>query len=258
MAEKTKKKKAGKAASQAAVGSPVKKQGIFRRVLRLKPVKWVLRVLIILCLLPFLLTLIYKIEATRPISTLMLGGYASLNKVERKWVSIDDVAPVLINSVMMSEDGQFCAHNGVDWAALNQVIDDALEGEKTRGASTLTMQTAKNLFLWNSRSYIRKGIEVPLALYLDAVLAKRRIMEIYLNIAEWGKGIYGIEAASKHYFGRSAKKLSRNQAALLAVTLPNPKVRNPNKPTKSLRRVANVVQKRAQKAGAYVKCINSK
>ncbi|MFK7902569.1 MAG: monofunctional biosynthetic peptidoglycan transglycosylase [Nitratireductor sp.] len=217
--------------------------------------KWVLRIIAILVLLPFVLSLLYKFNFINPVSTLMLGRYASLQKVERTWVPLEDIAPVLRNSVIMSEDGKFCAHNGVDWAALNTVIDSALEGEKTRGASTLTMQSVKNLFLWNSRSYIRKGLEVPLALYFDAVLSKRRIMEIYLNIAEWDEGVFGIEAASQKYFKRSAKKLSAKQASLLTVTLPNPVGRNAAKPTKSMRRVANIVAKRARQAGAYVKCL---
>src|SRR5690606_19877166 len=97
---------------------------------------------------------------------------------------------------------------GVDWKAFNLVLEDAFAGEKARGASTIPMQTAKNLFLWNGRSYIRKGIALPLALYIDWVLPKRRIMEIYLNIAEWGPHIYGAEAAAQYHFGRSARDLS--------------------------------------------------
>lgn len=227
----------------------------FKRLRSTKLYKWLFRLLILIIIAPFVLTLLYKIEGVQPVSTLMLGHYFSSKSVKRDWISIDDVAPVLRNSVVMSEDGKFCNHNGVDWDALNKVIDDALDGEKTRGASTLTMQTVKNLFLWNSRSFIRKGMELPLSLYFDAVLSKRRIMEIYLNVAEWGNGIFGIEAASKHYFGKSAKRLSANQAALLTVALPNPHLRNPQKPSKSLRRLANIVQKRAKQAGAYIGCL---
>jgi membrane peptidoglycan carboxypeptidase len=105
-----------------------------------------------------------------------------------------------VNSIIMSEDGQFCSHWGVDWGALNAVLDR--EGGPSRGASTIAMQTVKNLFLWSSRSYIRKGLEIPLAYYADFILSKRRIMEIYLNIAEWGPGIFGAEAAAQHYFNK--------------------------------------------------------
>jgi monofunctional biosynthetic peptidoglycan transglycosylase len=171
-------------------------------------------------------------------------------------VGLDEVAPVLAHSVIMSEDGQFCAHRGIDLAELKLVIDDAIAGEGARGASTITMQTVKNLFLWH-RPFValRKIMELPLAVYFDLVVPKRRIMEIYLNIAEWGPGIYGVEAAARHHFGRPAKDLTRRQAALLAVTLPNPSTRNPAKPGPGLRRLAGVIEKRATKAGGYVGCL---
>ena len=130
---------------------------------------------------------------------------------------------------MVSEDGQFCAHHGVDWGELDKVLDDS-DGP-SRGASTIAMQTVRNLFLWTSPIYVRKALEIPIALYADLIWTKRRMMEIYLNIAEWGPNIFGIEAAAQHYFGRSAKDLTANQAALLAVTLPNPTGRNPAKPS---------------------------
>ena len=206
----------------------------------------------IVVLIPVVLTLVYSY--LNPISTLMLGRYVSGKSVERQWVALDEISPVLVHSVLMSEDGKFCLHSGVDWEALNQVIDDAIEGERTRGASTLSMQTVKNLFLWPGRSYIRKALELPLALLADLVWTKRRMIEIYLNIAEWGEGIFGIEAAARFYFKRSAKKLSARQSALLAVSLPNPKYRNPAKPGKKLRRLAKNIERRAYQSGAYVQC----
>ena len=160
----------------------------------------------------------------------MLGRWLLLQPVERRWVPIEEVAPIAWQSIIMSEDGQFCSHHGVDLRELNAVIDDAMEGEKTRGASTITMQLAKNLFLWNGRSFLRKVMELPLAIYLDIVLPKQRIMEIYLNIAEWDTGVFGIEAAAQHYFKRPASQLSARQAALLAVTLPAAGGRDPSKP----------------------------
>jgi monofunctional biosynthetic peptidoglycan transglycosylase len=187
----------------------------------------------------------------------MLARMFTGQSVDRRWIKLDDIASVVPQSVIMSEDGQFCSHRGVDWDELTAVIDDALDGEKTRGASTLPMQTVKNLFLWPQRSFIRKGFEIPYAIFADAVLPKHRIMEIYLNIAEWDEGIFGIEAASRHYFNRSASKLSRRQAALLTVTLPNPKKRNPAKPSRSLNRLAKIVEKRATQSGAYIKCLEN-
>ena len=185
----------------------------------------------------------------------MVARLVSGKTVVREWVSLDNINPVLVHSVMMSEDAKFCAHHGIDYAALNQVIDDALEGEKTRGASTLSMQTVKNLYLWHGRSYFRKILELPLALLTDYVWGKRRMIEIYLNIAEWGEGIFGIEAASQHYFKRSSKNLNARQSALLAVALPNPKWRNAAKASKNLRRLARKIEQRAYQSGAYIKCL---
>jgi monofunctional glycosyltransferase len=220
--------------------------------------RWLRRLAIVLAvivLLPFALTLLYAVPGVRPVSLLMAGDVVTLRGYDRQWVPLEDMGKALPHSVMMSEDGQFCFHRGVDWGELNAVINDALAGEPARGASTIPMQTVKNLFLWHGRSYIRKALEVPLAIYFDLVLPKRRIMEIYLNIAEWGPNIYGAEAAAQHYFGRPAKELSARQAALLAATLPSPATRNPARPGPGMERIASVVQRRASRAGGYVGCL---
>ena len=211
--------------------------------------------LILIAMIPAALGLLYRVEPIHPVSTLMLARWASGQKVDRRWVEIEDVAPIMVYSAIMSEDGQFCSHRGVDWAELNAVIDDALDGSATRGASTIPMQTAKNLFLWNGRSFLRKAMEIPLAFYLDGVLSKRRIMEIYLNIAEWDDGVFGVEAAARTYFGKSAADLTPRQAALLAVTLPAPKARDPGRPAPGLQRLARLIEKRAAKSGGYVGCV---
>jgi len=217
----------------------------------------ILRIAMIAALVPVVLTILYLPSFVHPVSTLMLKDLATLQGYDRRWVPLEDVAPVLAHSVIMSEDGQFCSHLGVDLAELKVVIDDAISGERTRGASTITMQTVKNLYLW-ARPFetLRKVVELPLAVYVDLVMSKRRIMEIYLNIAEWGPGIYGIEAAAQHHFGRSAKNLTRRQAALLAVSLPNPITRNPGKPGPGLRRLASVIEARAARSGAYIGCLD--
>ncbi len=206
-------------------------------------------------LLPYVLIILYAPSFIHPVSTLMLRDLALLRGYDRQWVSFDEISPNLVQSVMMSEDGQFCIHDGVDWVQMRGVVNDALEGESTRGASTIPMQTAKNLFLWNGRSFIRKGMELPLALVADFVWSKRRMMELYLNVAEWGPGIYGAEAAAQHHFGVSAAKLSRRQAALLAVSLPNPFERNAGKPGRGLRRLASLIERRAGRSGEYIKCL---
>ncbi|MEZ5871286.1 MAG: monofunctional biosynthetic peptidoglycan transglycosylase [Nitratireductor sp.] len=229
--------------------------GLIRRLWRYRLARYLMVALAIVVMLPAVLGVIYRIEPVRPVSTLMLGQWLSGGSVDRRWVEIDDVAPVLVHSVIMSEDGQFCGHHGVDFKELNAVISDALDGEKPRGASTITMQTAKNLFLFNSRSILRKAAEIPIAIYLDVVLPKKRIMEIYLNIAEWGDGVFGVEAAAQKYFKRPASQLSARQAALLTVALPNPFVRNPAKPGSGMRRLASLIERRAAKAGGYVGCV---
>lgn len=211
--------------------------------------------LLVLCALPYVLIVLYRVDFIHPVSTLMLRDLVLLRGYDRQWVSFEDISPQLVQSVMMSEDGQYCFHGGVDWVQLNAVIDDALEGEASRGASTIPMQTAKNLFLWNSRSFLRKGLEVPLAMAASTVWSKKRMMEIYLNVAEWGPGIYGVGAAAEHHFGVPASKLSARQSALLAVSLPNPIERTAGKPGRGLRRLAGVIERRARQSGGYINCL---
>ena len=214
------------------------------------------KIIVALIAAPLILTLVYALPFVRPVSTLMLWDLVTFNGYSREWKSIDDISPNLKYSVIMSEDGQFCRHHGIDLGELRGVVEDALEGESPRGASTITMQVAKNLFLWNGRSLIRKGLELPLAAYIDLVLSKRRIMEIYLNIAEWGPGgIYGAGAVAKHHFNANAASMTRRQAALMTVTLPNPILRNPAKPTRGMSNIARIVERRARVSGDYVGCL---
>ena len=223
---------------------------MLRRVLT-----WLLAIAVVVLGLPYLLIPLYAVPQIHPVSTLMLAETVSGRSYERRWVSFEDIAPVLVQSVMMSEDGQYCAHSGVDWQALNLVIDDALDGEATRGASTIPMQTAKNLFLPPVRSVLRKALEIPMAMWMDLVWSKRRLMEIYLNIAEWAPGVYGVEAAAQAYFGVPAAKLTARQSALLAVTLPNPIKRNAAKPSRGMQKLARVIEARARQSGAYITCL---
>ncbi|MCI9867915.1 monofunctional biosynthetic peptidoglycan transglycosylase [Rhizobium skierniewicense] len=218
-------------------------------------VRRVLLILLALLVLPYLLIPLYALPFVRPVSTLMLAELVTFQGYDRRWVPLEKISPRLVQSVMMSEDGQFCSHGGVDWNQMQTVVSSALEGESTRGASTIPMQTAKNLFLWNGRSFLRKGLELPLAVASDFIWSKRRMMEIYLNVAEWGPGIYGIEAASQHHFKVSASKLSARQAALLAVSLPNPIDRVASKPGRGMQRLAGLIERRARGSGAYVRCV---
>jgi monofunctional biosynthetic peptidoglycan transglycosylase len=252
---------AGQAQSEPANGGTARPASTprWRVWLTLHRRVWLRRVAAALALiiaLPFVLTLLYALPFVRPVSTLMVWDLVTLQGYSRDWRAIDDISPNLKHSVVMSEDGQFCSHHGIDLRELKGVVEDALEGESPRGASTITMQVAKNLFLWNSRSLVRKALELPLAVYIDLVLPKRRIMEIYLNIAEWGPdGIYGIGAGASHHFGVDAASMTRRQAALLTVTLPNPIVRDPARPTRGMTNVARLVERRARNAGDYVGCL---
>ena len=211
---------------------------------------------VVLLLLPYALIPVYRIGIVRPVSTLMISDLMTFQGYDRRWVDFDAISPNLVRAVMMSEDGQFCAHHGVDWGQMRGVVEDALAGEATRGASTIPMQAVKNLFLWNSRSMIRKGLELPLAIVADFVWPKRRTMEIYLNIAEWGPGIYGAEAAAQYHFKVPAAKLTARQAALLAVALLNPSERIAGKPGRGLKRLASVVERRARQSGEYITCLD--
>ncbi|MEA2889895.1 MAG: monofunctional glycosyltransferase [Bradyrhizobium sp.] len=206
-----------------------------------------LMVLLVL-LLPYLLTPLYR--AGHPVSTLMAWRWITGAPVSRQWVDLASMSQALPRSVVASEDAKFCSHHGIDWDALRDVIDDAEDGELARGGSTITQQVAKNLFLWQSRSFVRKALEFPLALWIDLVLPKQRILEIYLNIAELGPfGQFGAQAGSAYAFGRPASSLTPREAALLAAILPNPVVRSARNPGPGVRRWAGIYLVRAQAAG---------
>ena len=203
-----------------------------------------LLILLAALLLPYLLAPLYR--AGHPVSTLMVWRWLTGAPVSRQWIDFSAISPSLPRSVVASEDAKFCSHHGIDWDALRDVIDDAEEGEVTRGGSTITQQVAKNLFLWPGRSVVRKGLELPLAMWIDLVLPKQRILEIYLNIAEFGpSGQFGAEAGSMYAFGRPAATLSAREAALLAAILPNPVRRSARNPGPGVRRLAGTYTARA-------------
>lgn len=153
------------------------------------------------------------------------------DNVRQQWVRLSDISPWMPLAVVASEDQRFPEHWGVDVNAIKTAVADFRRGDGLRGASTITQQTAKNLFLWNDRSFARKALEAGLAMSLEAIWPKRRIMEVYLNVAEFGEGIYGVEAASQAYFGTSARHLTSGHAARLAAVLPNPKVFDARSPS---------------------------
>jgi monofunctional biosynthetic peptidoglycan transglycosylase len=178
---------------------------------------------------PYLLTLLY-VFVDPPFSALMFRHVLTGGAVTYEWRDLDRISPNLIAQIITSEDGRFCQHHGVDWTALDRAADAVVDGKPKGGGSTITMQTAKNLFLWNRPAVLRKPFEIPLALFMDFVLGKSRVLEIYLNIVEWAPGVYGAEAAAQHHFGKSADDLTPQEAAQLAAALPNPKRRNAGNP----------------------------
>jgi monofunctional biosynthetic peptidoglycan transglycosylase len=214
----------------------------------------VLVIALVLVALPYLLVPIYRFVT--PVSTLMVARWVTGRNVARAYMPIERLAPILPLSVLVAEDDRFCSHHGIDWQEIHAAIEEAGDLSEARGGSTITQQTAKNLFLWPGRSFLRKALEFPLALWIDLVLPKRRIMEIYLNIAEWGpNGEFGAEAGARAAFGKSAADVDRREAALLAAILPNPVRRSARRPGPGVRRLAGIYEARARSGSALAGCI---
>ena len=159
------------------------------------------------------------------------------------WVSIDNISPNLQKAVISSEDGKFFEHNGFDFSAMQKAFEKNQKGKKIRGGSTISQQTAKNVFLWPGRSYIRKGFEAYFTFLIELMWSKKRIMEVYLNSIEMGDGVYGAEAASKHWYHKQAKNLSKYEAAGIAAILPNPRKYNPIRSTNYMNRRKATISK---------------
>lgn len=174
-------------------------------------------------------------------SALMLQRWVEAHAAGRSfrlrydWVPARQIAPSLRAAVVASEDQRFFEHGGFDWKAMRSALGEWRDGEKLRGASTISQQVAKNLFLWPGRSFLRKGLEAWLTLWIEWLWPKQRILEVYLNVAELGDGVFGAEAAARRYFGTSAARLSAHESALLAAMLPSPRRSNPANPSRFLR-----------------------
>jgi monofunctional biosynthetic peptidoglycan transglycosylase len=212
----------------------------------------ILLIAVLVLALPYAVAPFYAVG--QPVSALMMWRRLTGQAVERRWIALEEMAPALPRSVVAAEDARFCSHRGIDWNSLQDAIEDAQDGEAARGGSTISQQLAKNLFLWPGRSVVRKALEAPLALWIDLVLGKTRVLEVYLNVAEMGpSGEFGAEAGAQAAFGRSAADLSAREAALLAASLPNPVARNAARPGRGLLRLAGTYAARAQ-APALQRC----
>jgi monofunctional biosynthetic peptidoglycan transglycosylase len=211
--------------------------------------------LALVLLLPYLIVPLYRV--VDPVSTLMVWRWTTGARVVRSKVPLERIAPILPATVVASEDARFCSHHGVDWEEIRDALEEADDLAEARGGSTITQQLAKNLFFWGGRSYVRKALELPLAFWMDLVLPKRRILELYLNIAEWGpSGQFGAEAGARYAFGKQARDLNARESATLAAILPNPHRRSARLPGPAVRRLAGVLEARARSAD--VSCLRAR
>ena len=189
-----------------------------------------------------------------PLTPLMVIRLAEGEGLRKDWVPLEKIAPALPQAVIAAEDNLFCEHRGFDWKALEGELKTYASGERARGASTITMQTAKNLFLWPGRTLARKALEAWLTPQIELLWPKRRILEVYLNIVEFGPGIYGAQAAAQAHFGKPASDLSRREAALLAAVLPNPREWSASRPSEYIDRRARTILTRTEQLGPMLAC----
>lgn len=242
---------AGKASKK---GGKTAARGRWSKLLRRR---WVQRagvlVLVVLVGMPATFTLLYTVLPV-PATPLMVARLFEGEGWSHDWVPREEISPSLGFAVIAAEDNLFCAHNGFDFESLQMAWREWQAGQGTRGASTISMQTSKNLYLLPVRSLLRKGIEAYLTVYLEVLLSKPRILEIYLNIAEWAPGVYGAEAAARHHFGKPAAQLTEREAALLAAVLPNPRRWSASQPTSYIASRASTLQRRIHQLGPLLDC----
>ncbi|MEP1354036.1 MAG: monofunctional biosynthetic peptidoglycan transglycosylase [Tateyamaria sp.] len=217
---------AKKSSAKTSKKSKKRSFGIKRWLLR-----WTLRVVSVVFLLALALTALWGL-LNPPTTFYMLQESRRLGGVEREWVDMDQIAPIMPRAAVAAEDANFCLHWGLDVTA----IRDAIDAGGSRGASTISQQVVKNVYLWHGRSWIRKVMEAGMTPLVEVLWSKRRILEVYLNVAEFDEGVFGVEAAAQHYFGVDAASLSNTQAARLAAILPDPKGRSASKPSSFVRK----------------------
>ncbi|TMM52688.1 monofunctional biosynthetic peptidoglycan transglycosylase [Sulfitobacter sabulilitoris] len=216
---------------------------------RLRPLRWVMRWALRAVSAVFLIAVLAVVLGALinpPTTAYMLAEKRRLGAVAQTWVPLDNVAPIMARAVVAAEDANFCNHWGFDLPAIKKAIEEG----GTRGASTLSQQTVKNVYLWHGRTYTRKAMEALLTPIVEAIWSKRRIIEVYLNVAEFDEGVFGVSAAAQHYFGVRADQLSDVQAARLAAILPSPQKRSAGDPSSYVRKRARQILEGAATIGA--------
>jgi monofunctional biosynthetic peptidoglycan transglycosylase len=232
----------------AAKGGTAKRSGGTRKPARaraperrFRPLRWLVRIALrgaVLLAALALAAVVLFAAVNPPVTHTIWAERQRLGSVDRDWVAIDGIAPVMMRSAVAAEDANFCLHWGFDMDAIRAAMADGA----VRGASTISQQTVKNVYLWQGRSWTRKALEALVTPAVEAVWSKRRILEVYLNIAEFGEGVFGVEAAAQHHFGVRANELSARQASLLAAVLPNPKAREAGRPSALVERRARAIR----------------
>ncbi len=199
------------------------------------------RVLLFIALIPPVGVLIHAVVPV-PVTSLMILRAFEGEGLDYRWRGLDDISPHLVRAAIAAEDARFCEHRGFDMDAIEQALRANEAGGRLRGGSTISQQTAKNAFLWPGRSWLRKGLEAGYTVLIETMWSKKRIVHVYLNVAEFGPGLYGAEAGSRHWFGKSARDLTPNEAARLAAILPSPRRYQAAKPGPYVRRRAGRIQ----------------
>lgn len=193
--------------------------------------RWMLRGVSVVFLIAVLLVVLFAF-VNPPTNAYILSESRRLGGIEQRWTPLENIAPVMARSAVAAEDANFCEHWGFDMKAIRRAIEEG----SSRGASTISQQTVKNVYLWHGRSWVRKAMEALMTPLVEAIWTKRRIVEVYLNIAEFDEGVFGVGAASRHYFGVAPSELSATQAARLAAILPSPKKRSASRPSNFVRK----------------------
>lgn len=234
---------------RSAAGATTRRRPLTQRLAR-----WLAAVLLATLVAPPVILVLYRL-APPPATPLMVIRLVEGEGWQRHWTPLERISPHLPAAVIAAEDNLFCEHGGFDWPALRHEWERFRAGDRSRGASTISMQTSKNLFLWPGRDLVRKGLEAWLTVQLELLLPKHRIMEIYLNIAETGPGIYGAEAAARAHFGKPAADLSRREAALIAAVLPNPRLWSPASPTSYIESRVRTLHTRVDQIRPLLHCV---